>query len=105
MDPSPKALSIRVSTSRPCARLNRLVFTVLHFVFTVLAVLSLQTAALAQQPWPLWESYTQHNLDQQGRVIDHSSQDRTTSEGQAYGMFFALVTNDRTRFDKILNWT
>ncbi len=44
-------------------------------------------------------------IDSQGRVIDHSAQDRTTSEGQSYAMFFALVDNDRIRFDKLLNWT
>ncbi|HEY6374329.1 MAG TPA: cellulose synthase complex periplasmic endoglucanase BcsZ, partial [Edaphobacter sp.] len=59
----------------------------------------------AQQPWPLWESYTRRMIDSQGRVIDHSAQDRTTSEGQSYAMFFALVDNDRPRFDKLLNWT
>jgi len=44
-------------------------------------------------------------IDSQGRVIDHSAQDRSTSEGQAYAMFFALVANDRTRFDLLLHWT
>jgi endoglucanase len=59
----------------------------------------------AQQSWPLWESYKSHIIDRQGRVVDHSAQDRTTSEGQAYAMFFALVANDRPCFDKLLNWT
>jgi endo-1,4-beta-D-glucanase Y len=59
----------------------------------------------AQQPWPLWERYTQRMIDQQGRVVDHTSQERTTSEGQSYAMFFALVANDRAHFDKILEWT
>jgi endoglucanase len=59
----------------------------------------------AQQPWPLWESYKSHIIDKQGRVVDQSAQDRTTSEGQAYAMFFALVANDRHCFDKLLNWT
>jgi endoglucanase len=59
----------------------------------------------AQRPWPLWEAYSQHFLDDQGRVIDRSAGDRTTSEGEAYAMFFALVDNDRTRFDKLLKWT
>ena len=54
----------------------------------------------AQQSWPLWESYKSHIIDRQGRVVDHSAQDRTTSEGQAYAMFFALVANDRPRFDE-----
>ncbi len=57
------------------------------------------------QPWPLWESYTRYAVDDQGRVVDRSAQDRTTSEGQAYAMFFALVANDRVRFDKLLSWT
>ena len=38
-------------------------------------------------------------------MIDHSAGDRTTSEGESYAMFFALVDDDRTRFDKLLNWT
>lgn len=41
-----------------------------------------------------------------GRVIDVGSADsRTVSEGQAYGLFFALVANDRRMFDTILAWT
>ena len=65
----------------------------------------LETGCHAEQPWPLWDRYTQTLLDSQGRVVDHIGQDRTTSEGQAYGMFFALVDNDRSHFDQILNWT
>jgi endoglucanase len=44
-------------------------------------------------------------MDNQVRVIDHDAGERTTSEGQAYGMFFALVANDRARFDGLLHWT
>jgi endoglucanase len=57
------------------------------------------------EPWPLWEQYAQRYVDVQGRVIDRQSQDRTTSEGQAYAMFFALVAGDRPRFEKLLQWT
>lgn len=59
----------------------------------------------AQTSWPLWDAYSRTIIDAQGRVIDHSAQDRTTSEGQAYAMFFALVANDRANFDKLLSWT
>jgi endoglucanase len=59
----------------------------------------------AEEQWPLWGHYTQRFLDDQGRVIDHSRDDMTTSEGESYAMFFALVNNDRARFDKVLNWT
>ncbi len=59
----------------------------------------------AEQRWPLWDSYSQQVIDGQGRVVDHTGGDRTTSEGQAYALFFALVANDRDHFDKVLNWT
>ena len=63
------------------------------------------TGCDAQQPWPLWEAYTQRFIDGQGRVIDRSAGDRTTSEGQAYAMFFALVDDDKAHFGKLLDWT
>lgn len=59
----------------------------------------------AEQPWPLWQAYRGRFLETSGRIVDHSDNDRTTSEGQAYGMFFALVDNDRASFDKLLRWT
>lgn len=62
-------------------------------------------AGCKPSPWGLWNSYTAHFLDDQGRVIDPRIADRTTSEGQAYSLFFALVDNDRDDFDRILNWT
>ena len=65
----------------------------------------LQGGCRTAPSWPLWESYAKNAFDEQGRIIDHSAGDRTTSEGQAYGMFFALVANNRARFDKLLSWT
>jgi len=56
-------------------------------------------------PWPLWESYKAKFLSPEGRIVDHDDGDRTTSEAQAYGMFFALVADDRTSFDDLLRWT
>jgi endoglucanase len=64
-----------------------------------------QGGCRAEQPWPLWDAYANRFIDKQGRVIDHSGQDRTTTEGQAYAMFFALVAGDRSRFDKLVEWT
>ncbi|MET0388135.1 MAG: cellulose synthase complex periplasmic endoglucanase BcsZ [Polyangiales bacterium] len=56
-------------------------------------------------PWPLWQRYAEHFISSDGRVIDRSDRDRTTSEGQAYGMFFALIAGDRERFAELLAWT
>ena len=53
-----------------------------------------------------WEQFKLTFVNDGGRVIDRSQSDlRSTSESQAYGMFFALVANDRQSFAAILNWT
>jgi len=58
-----------------------------------------------QSPWLLWNSYSARFIDGQGRVFDPQGDAHTTSEGQAYAMFFALVDNDRANFDRELTWT
>ena len=59
----------------------------------------------AQEPWPLWECYKAKFLGPDGRIVDHDDGERTTSEAQAYGMYFALVANDRATFNSLLRWT
>jgi endoglucanase len=73
-------------------------------VMALCAIAGLQ-GCKAEQPWPLWQKYTDAFMDANGRILDRAEGDRTTSEGQAYAMFFALVVNDRSRFDKLLHWT
>jgi endoglucanase len=53
----------------------------------------------------LWQAYANRFISGDGRVIDPYGKDWTTSEGQSYAMFFALVNNDRGRFDMLLRWT
>ena len=55
--------------------------------------------------WPQWMAYKSRFIQQDGRVIEHSQQGRTTSEGQAYALFHALVANDRAMFARLLDWT
>jgi endo-1,4-beta-D-glucanase Y len=74
-------------------------------LFLAALLLAPSSRCRAQQPWPLWNSYVARFLDGQGRVIDHTSGDRTTTEGEAYAMFFALAAGDRPHFDKLLDWT
>jgi endoglucanase len=40
-----------------------------------------------------------------GRVIDLTFDRKSTSEGQSYALFFALVANQRAQFDTLLKWT
>ena len=56
--------------------------------------------------WPDWQRFKQHMVSDDGRVIDYSDNNAiTTSEGQSYGMFFALINNEPTTFDKLFRWT
>lgn len=56
--------------------------------------------------WPAWQQFKHDYVSDAGRVIDPSSARKvTTSEGQSYGLFFALVANDRDAFDQLLSWT
>src|SRR5580700_1752075 len=75
------------------------------FAVTTFALLAGSTTANGADVWPLWNCYTSLFLDGNGRIVDPDRGWSTTSEGQAYGLFFALVANDRPRFEKILRWT
>ncbi len=64
------------------------------------------SSSVFAQSWPMWENFKTVNIDASFRVIDHSdARSITTSEGQSYAMFFALVADDRAAFDKLLEWT
>lgn len=63
-------------------------------------------ASAADCHWPAWDLYKKALLSEDGRIIDHSTaQLISTSEGQSYGLFFALIANDRESFATILDWT
>jgi len=58
-----------------------------------------------QPAWPLWTRYQDHFIQKDGRVVDYDRDNLTTSEGQSYAMFFALVANDPSGFDLLYRWT
>ncbi len=56
--------------------------------------------------WPLWRAFDSRFVQADGRVLaDESAQRYSTSEGQAYALFFALVAGDRMAFERIRHWT
>ncbi|MCR2747881.1 cellulose synthase complex periplasmic endoglucanase BcsZ [Limnobacter parvus] len=62
-------------------------------------------AAKCIGPWTELKLFESKHL-QGGRVVDFNTPEQiTTSEGQSYAMFFALVNNDRVRFKQLLEWT
>src|ERR1700761_5217300 len=63
-------------------------------------------ANAASCEWPGYRTFVERFVQADGRVIDYSTPtQKTTSEGQSYAMFFALVANDRATFDRLLGWT
>lgn len=80
--------------------------TIAKIVIGVLAWLMVALSADAQTCWPAWQAFGSRFIQVDGRVLaDESEQRYSTSEGQAYGLFFALIADDRPRFEKILLWT
>lgn len=64
------------------------------------------TPSAAQTGWPAWDAFVKTQIQADGRVIDHTTSIyQSTSEGQSYALFFALVANDRKTFDTVLKWT
>ncbi len=52
-----------------------------------------------------WEKYKQKFINADGRVIDFSQNEVTTSEGQSYGMLRAVWSDDRETFEKVWKFT
>lgn len=65
-----------------------------------------QSAAAQALTQTAWQRFKQDHVSADGRVIDLGSADlHSTSEGQSYGLFFALVNNDPVQFQRLLSWT
>ncbi|NPT47153.1 cellulase [Paraburkholderia sp. 1N] len=63
-------------------------------------------AGSADSEWPAWNAFVDSQMQADGRVIDFTTPtQQSTSEGQSYALFFALVANDRATFDRVLGWT
>lgn len=70
--------------------------------------LVLGSAAQAACPveWPHWQRFAEHWIQPDGRVLESSlEKNHSTSEGQSYALFFALVANDQARFERIWRWS
>lgn len=79
--------------------------TIAHMAALALLFVLPHNAKAQDSGWRFWDRYKAHFLSTDGRIVDWSAEECTTSEGEAYALFFALVANDRASFDLILNWT
>jgi len=76
----------------------------------LLACLAGQAQAAARacdvSDWWLWPVFTEHFIQEDGRVLDASTpQQHSSSEGQSYAMFFALMANDPVTFERLWRWS
>lgn len=77
-----------------------------RYLWAVLLVALALPARAADCVWPEWERFRTALVSADGRVVDRSSPRLiSTSEGQAYALFFALVAGDRESFARLLRWT
>lgn len=68
--------------------------------------LSALAASRADENWRDWKAFVDSQIQADGRVIDFTTpEQQSTSEGQSYALFFALVANDRATFETVLGWT
>jgi endoglucanase len=51
-----------------------------------------------------WNSYVER-FYQNGRIVDTGNDNISHTEGQGYGMLFAVQADDQTRFDAMWRWT
>ena len=71
-----------------------------------LTVVAANSASAEPRLWPLWEDFKSLHLGPEARVVDTGDSRRiTTSEGQSYALFFALVAGDEALFERLLTWT
>ena len=74
-------------------------------IVLLLALPSVGEASRVLSGWPDWDEFAARFVEVDGRVVDVTFERKSTSEGQSYGLFFALVANQREQFDSILTWT
>lgn len=69
-------------------------------------ILQLQSRECNRQvEWPQWRVFLDYFVQHDGRVLDASTKEQhSSSEGQSYGMFFALVANDPDTFERLWRW-
>src|SRR3989338_4521076 len=52
-----------------------------------------------------WEKYKNKFINFDGRIIDYSIGDVTTSEGQSYALLRSVWIDDKENFDLVWKWT
>lgn len=65
-------------------------------------------SACSKQPSPAqksWQTFKQEFISTEGRVIDNGNKGISHSEGQGYGLLFAVYFNDQKTFATLWDWS
>ncbi len=68
---------------------------------TVALAITVSSSAIAGA----WDDYKALYMQDDGAITDTYNNNMSHSEGQSYGLLFALAYNDQEAFDKIFSWT
>ncbi len=91
-------------------RKNNLTLFAFFLVFSFSTLLTTQHSAYAKTELKAilkstWQGYKTHFIQADGRVLDPSAEDISTSEGQSYALLRAVWMNDRETFDRVYQWS
>lgn len=78
---------------------------VIGFVKKFALAVSLLAASASMAGATAWDDYKAKYLAQDGAIIDTGNGNMSHTEGQSYGLTFALAYNDKEAFARILKWT
>lgn len=84
---------------------NILLIPIILFLALAFAIRSIKFPLYKFDASNAYDFYKQNYLLKEGRVIDSSRGNITTSEGQAYILYMSLAMDDRKTFDLVYNWT
>ncbi|MCU6435853.1 cellulase [Undibacterium sp. Jales W-56] len=102
----PTESEVMVHPRKTASRLAKLFATSVLCFGLLLHADATRAAGNCETSWPAWDVFKKNFISEGGRVIDAGTpRMQSTSEGQAYALFFALIANDRKNFDLLLNWT
>lgn len=74
-------------------------------VLFIMGMLLMSCSAPEKAPFTqAWEQYVAGFYDE-GRIVDTGNNNVSHSEGQGYGMLFAVAADDQERFDALWQWT
>lgn len=76
---------------------------------SAIAAIGLLVIRFSDLFWPPadtdWQMYKSLFMSEQGRIIDSGNNNVSHSEGQGWGMLFAVNNNDQLTFEKLWEWT